>query len=76
MTPHEGSSSTVEDDRRDADSAVPRAALGRGGPTGVATDGTVGVALVLGARTGLSLRRMGDSNSRGLAPNPLSKRAP
>jgi len=24
----------------------------------------------------LYLRRMGDSNSRGLAPNPLSKRAP
>jgi len=26
--------------------------------------------------TALHLRRMGDSNSRGLAPNPLSKRAP
>jgi len=26
--------------------------------------------------TALYVRRMGDSNSRGLAPNPLSKRAP
>jgi len=25
---------------------------------------------------GLYLRRMGDSNSRGFYPNPLSKRAP
>jgi drug/metabolite transporter, DME family len=32
--------------------------------------------LVLAAVAGLYLRRMGDSNSRGLAPNPLSKRAP
>ena len=32
--------------------------------------------LVLGAVAALSVRRMGDSNSRGLAPNPLSKRAP
>ncbi len=32
--------------------------------------------LMLGAVAGLYLRRMGDSNSRGLAPNPLSKRAP
>ena len=32
--------------------------------------------LMLGAVTALYLRRMGDSNSRGLAPNPLSKRAP
>jgi DME family drug/metabolite transporter len=36
----------------------------------------VGGALMLGAVTALYLRRMGDSNSRGLAPNPLSKRAP
>jgi drug/metabolite transporter, DME family len=35
-----------------------------------------GGALVLAAVTGLYLRRMGDSNSRGVAPNPLSKRAP
>ncbi len=35
-----------------------------------------GGALMLGAVTALYLRRMGDSNSRGLAPNPLSKRAP
>jgi DME family drug/metabolite transporter len=35
-----------------------------------------GAALMLGAVTALYLRRMGDSNSRGLAPNPLSKRAP
>ena len=27
-------------------------------------------------RRGLYLRRMGDSNSRGFYPNPLSKRAP
>jgi DME family drug/metabolite transporter len=32
--------------------------------------------LVLTAVAGLYLRRMGDSNSRGVAPNPLSKRAP
>ena len=32
--------------------------------------------LVLAAVAGLYLRRMGDSNSRGVAPNPLSKRAP
>jgi DME family drug/metabolite transporter len=32
--------------------------------------------LMLAAVAGLYLRRMGDSNSRGLAPNPLSKRAP
>ena len=32
--------------------------------------------LVLGAVAGLYLRRMGDSNSRGVSPNPLSKRAP
>ena len=32
--------------------------------------------LVLAAVPGLYLRRMGDSNSRGVAPNPLSKRAP
>jgi drug/metabolite transporter, DME family len=31
---------------------------------------------MLGAVAALYLRRMGDSNSRGLAPNPLSKRAP
>lgn len=36
----------------------------------------VGGALLLAAVTGLYLRRMGDSNSRGVAPNPLSKRAP
>jgi drug/metabolite transporter, DME family len=35
-----------------------------------------GSALVLAAVAGLYLRRMGDSNSRGVAPNPLSKRAP
>ena len=35
-----------------------------------------GGALMLGAVTALYLRRMGDSNSRGVAPNPLSKRAP
>ncbi len=35
-----------------------------------------GGVLVLAAVTGLYLRRMGDSNSRGVAPNPLSKRAP
>ncbi len=35
-----------------------------------------GGAMMLGAVTALYLRRMGDSNSRGLAPNPLSKRAP
>ena len=32
--------------------------------------------LVLAAVVVLYLRRMGDSNSRGVAPNPLSKRAP
>jgi DME family drug/metabolite transporter len=32
--------------------------------------------LVLAAVAGLYLRRMGDSNSRGVAPNTLSKRAP
>ena len=32
--------------------------------------------LVLAAVAGLYLRRMGDSNSRGFYPNPLSKRAP
>ena len=32
--------------------------------------------LVPAAVAGLYLRRMGDSNSRGVAPNPLSKRAP
>ncbi len=32
--------------------------------------------LMLAAVAGLYVRRMGDSNSRGLAPNPLSKRAP
>jgi DME family drug/metabolite transporter len=32
--------------------------------------------LVLAAVAALYLRRMGDSNSRGVAPNPLSKRAP
>ena len=32
--------------------------------------------LVLAAVTGLYVRRMGDSNSRGVSPNPLSKRAP
>ena len=36
----------------------------------------VGGLLVLGAVAALYLRRMGDSNSRGVAPNPLSKRAP
>ncbi len=36
----------------------------------------VGGLLMLGAVAALYLRRMGDSNSRGLAPNPLSKRAP
>ena len=36
----------------------------------------VGGLLMLGAVTALYVRRMGDSNSRGLAPNPLSKRAP
>jgi drug/metabolite transporter, DME family len=36
----------------------------------------VGGLLVLAAVAGLYLRRMGDSNSRGVAPNPLSKRAP
>lgn len=36
----------------------------------------VGGLLMLGAVAGLYVRRMGDSNSRGLAPNPLSKRAP
>ncbi len=36
----------------------------------------VGGVLVLAAVAGLYLRRMGDSNSRGVAPNPLSKRAP
>ena len=40
-------------------------------PTALAGGG-----LMLGAVTALYLRRMGDSNSRGLAPNPLSKRAP
>jgi DME family drug/metabolite transporter len=35
-----------------------------------------GGVLMLGAVTALYVRRMGDSNSRGLAPNPLSKRAP
>ena len=35
-----------------------------------------GGVLVLAAVAGLYLRRMGDSNSRGVAPNPLSKRAP
>jgi DME family drug/metabolite transporter len=35
-----------------------------------------GGGLVLAAVAGLYLRRMGDSNSRGVAPNPLSKRAP
>ena len=30
----------------------------------------------LAAVAGLYLRRMGDSNSRGFYPNPLSKRAP
>jgi drug/metabolite transporter, DME family len=35
-----------------------------------------GGALVLAAVAGLYLRRMGDSNSRGVAPNTLSKRAP
>src|SRR3954451_2954807 len=35
-----------------------------------------GGTLVLAAVAGLYLRRMGDSNSRGVAPNPLSKRAP
>ena len=32
--------------------------------------------LVLAAVAGLYVRRMGDSNSRGVSPNPLSKRAP
>ena len=32
--------------------------------------------LMLAAVAAMYLRRMGDSNSRGLAPNPLSKRAP
>src|SRR3954452_7730637 len=32
--------------------------------------------LVLAAVAGLYLRRLGDSNSRGFYPNPLSKRAP
>jgi DME family drug/metabolite transporter len=32
--------------------------------------------LLLAAVARLYLRRMGDSNSRGVAPNPLSKRAP
>ena len=36
----------------------------------------LGGLLMLGAVTALYVRRMGDSNSRGLAPNPLSKRAP
>jgi DME family drug/metabolite transporter len=36
----------------------------------------LGGLLVLAAVAGLYLRRMGDSNSRGVAPNPLSKRAP
>ena len=40
-------------------------------PTALAGGG-----LMLGAVAALYLRRMGDSNSRGLAPNPLSKRAP
>lgn len=35
-----------------------------------------GGVVMLGAVTALYLRRMGDSNSRGVAPNPLSKRAP
>lgn len=35
-----------------------------------------GALLVLAAVATLYLRRMGDSNSRGVAPNPLSKRAP
>ena len=35
----------------------------------------VGGLLMLGAVAGLYLRRMGDSNSRGLAPNPLSNYA-
>jgi DME family drug/metabolite transporter len=36
----------------------------------------IGGLSVLAAVAGLYLRRMGDSNSRGVAPNPLSKRAP
>ena len=36
----------------------------------------IGGLLVLAAVAGLYLRRMGDSNSRGFYPNPLSKRAP
>ena len=52
--------------------ALATAVLGeRLAPTALA-----GGALMLGAVTALYLRRMGDSNSRGLAPNPLSKRAP
>jgi DME family drug/metabolite transporter len=52
--------------------ALAAAVLGeRLAPTALA-----GGALMLGAVTALYLRRMGDSNSRGLAPNPLSKRAP
>jgi DME family drug/metabolite transporter len=52
--------------------ALAAAVLGeRLAPTALA-----GGVLMLGAVTALYLRRMGDSNSRGLAPNPLSKRAP
>ena len=55
-----------------AATALAAAVLGeRLAPTALA-----GGALMLGAVTALYVRRMGDSNSRGLAPNPLSKRAP
>jgi DME family drug/metabolite transporter len=42
----------------------------------LAPGAVAGGLLVLAAVAGLYLRRMGDSNSRGVAPNPLSKRAP
>jgi drug/metabolite transporter, DME family len=42
----------------------------------LSTGALAGGLLVLAAVAGLYLRRMGDSNSRGVAPNPLSKRAP
>ena len=64
---------------------VPLAIPALAGPSALATvllgerlapTALVGGLLMLGAVAGLYLRRMGDSNSRGLAPNPLSKRAP
>jgi DME family drug/metabolite transporter len=42
----------------------------------LAPGAVAGGLLVLAAVAGLYLRRMGDSNSRGFYPNPLSKRAP